>query len=148
MTHLSCNHEEADTRIALHVSNTVRNSFNKLLVVCRDTDVLLLLLHFVGRNRGVETWMLGDTSKQRKCYPVHRIAQQLSQQVTDNILGFRALTGSDTSSLFTGFGKKKCWKFFKQYPDSIHGVGRDGSVADVEEFLFVECIRHQIYGLE
>ena len=60
--------------------------------------------------------MIGGTAKQRKCYPVHTTAQRLSQQIVENLLGFHALTGSDTTSAFTSFGKKKCWKIFEQHP--------------------------------
>ena len=34
MTHILGNHEEADTRIVLHTCDAVRNTFNRLLVVC------------------------------------------------------------------------------------------------------------------
>lgn len=80
--------------------------------------------------------MLGGTCNHlRRYYLVHIIIQQLLQQVTNNILGFHVLTRSDTFSLLTGFSKKKCWKVFEQYPDLIHGVRRDSSVTDVEEFV-------------
>ena len=104
---LSCNHEEADTRLILHAQEAVSNNYNRLLVLCRDTDVFLLLIHFLGPNQEVESWMLGGTARQRQCYPVHTIANKLFQEIIQNILGFHALTGCDTTSSFTGFGKKK-----------------------------------------
>ena len=47
---LTSNHEEADTHLILHASHAVKNQkFLQVLVVCKDTDVLLLLLHFFGK---------------------------------------------------------------------------------------------------
>lgn len=130
-----CNHEEADTRLIFHACEAVSNNFNRLLLLCRDTDVFLLLIHFLGQSQDIETWMLCGTARQRKCYPIHTIAQQLPQVVISNILGFHALTGCDTTSSFTSFGKRKCWKVFEQYPQLLHGIGRDGAIKDAEEFV-------------
>ena len=135
LTHLTCNHEEADTRIILHACDAVSKSFNRLLVRCRDTDVLLLLVHFVGTIKDVETWMIAGTAKQRKCYPVHTMTERLPAPIIDNIVGFHALTGCVTTSSFTGFGKRKCWKVFEEFPYLIQKLGRDGLQNDVEEFI-------------
>ena len=122
LTHLTCNHEEADTRIILHTCDVVSKGFNTLLVHCRDTDVLLLLVHFLGGMKDVETWMIAGTAKQRKCYSIHAINQRLPPPIVENILGFHALTGCDTTSSFTGFGKRKCWKVFLEFPSLIQNL--------------------------
>ena len=42
------NHEEADTGIVLHAIDVCnRNPFSELVIKCSDTDVLLILLHYV-----------------------------------------------------------------------------------------------------
>jgi hypothetical protein len=69
-------------------------------VLCRDTDVLLLLIHFFGKNEEIETWMVGGNAKQKKCFPVNRITDKLSEGVIQNILGFHTFTGCDTTSSF------------------------------------------------
>jgi hypothetical protein len=79
--------------------------------------------------------MVSGTARQKKCYPVHAIAQQLPQQVQDNILGFHSLTGCDSTSSLAGFGKKKCWGVFEHNPNLLGGVGRDGGMAEIEEFM-------------
>jgi len=129
---LSCDHEEADTRIILHGLEAIKSGYERLIVHCRDTDVFLLLLYFFQQSL---VWMIGGTSRDRRCYPVHEVSQKLSQPVRDNLLGFHALTGSDTTSSFTGYGKKSCWKVFVEYPHLLHGIGRDGSLTEVEEFV-------------
>ena len=57
------------------------------------------LLYYLGRT-DPEVWMVSGTSKQPKCYPVHIIASKLDNDILVNILGFHALTASDTTSSF------------------------------------------------
>ena len=72
------------------------------------------------------------------CYPVHTIASKLDSDidVLENILGFHALTGCDTTSFFSGMGKKTCWKKFLKTPNLVHSMGRVLNVGKVEEFVF------------
>jgi hypothetical protein len=131
-TKLSGNHEEADTRLILHACEAADEGYERVLVICRDTDVLLLLVHFMPV---VEVWMIAGTAKKRKCYPVHEVSRRLTQPVRDNLLSFHALTGCDTTSAFSGHGKKSCWRTFQKHPLLVSGVGRDGELAPVEEFV-------------
>ena len=135
MSTFLCNHEEADTRLIYHALEAVGDNFNRLLVFCRDTDVFLMLIHFFKNKCDIEVWMVAGTAKQRKCYPIHDIAQQLTEIITNNLLGFHSLTGCDTTSSFTSFGKRKCWKIFEEFAHLLDGIGRDGPVKDAEEFI-------------
>ena len=38
-------------------------------------------------------------------------------------------------SSFSGLGKKTCWKIFGKYPNLLNGVGSNGDLHDVEEFV-------------
>ena len=59
---LRSNHEEADTRLILHAIHAVTiTQCSRILVVGRDTDVLLLLIHFFG-SKDVEVWMMSGTA--------------------------------------------------------------------------------------
>jgi len=60
-----CNHEEADTRLIAHAAEAVAKAFNKISVMCQDTDVLLLLIHFSGKSN-LKVWMIAGTAKKRK----------------------------------------------------------------------------------
>ena len=53
----------------------------------------------------------------------------------DNLLSFHALTGCDTTSSFSGHGKKKCWKIFQNQPLLVNGIGRDGELTPIEQFV-------------
>ena len=41
---LASDHEEADTRIVLHARDTAARGYKQVNILCRDTDVLVLLL--------------------------------------------------------------------------------------------------------
>ena len=137
---LSSNHEEADTRRALHALDAKKAGYQRNVVQCRDIDVFLLLLHHIV-GLGLEVWMLSGTAKKMKCFPAHVIAEQLPQSVNANILGFHAVTGCDTTSAFSGIGKKTCWKVFMKYSHLLVGIGRDCDFEDADKFV---CI---LYGI-
>ena len=69
---LQGNHEEADTRLVLHSCETVNKGYKRVLVICRDTGVMLLLVHFIPAQTA-EVWMISGTAKKRKCYPIHAL---------------------------------------------------------------------------
>ena len=102
---LCVDHEEA--RMVIHAKHAINSQFDRFIVKCRDTDVLLLLIYHVG-SLNVETWMESGTSKAKKCFPVHEIAMKLGAGVIHNLLGFHSLTGCDTTSSFCGNSKKSC----------------------------------------
>ena len=105
-----------------------------MLVINRDTDVLLLLVHFMP-TKPVDVWIISGMAKSRKCYPVHEASQRLTQSVKTILLSFHALTGCDTTSAFHGYGKKSCWKTFLNQPLLVAGIGRDGELAPIEQFV-------------
>ncbi len=64
--------------------------FASTIILSTDTDVLVLLLHFIDR-LSRQVWM-----KSSKGYvPVHEI--RLDEAVRKNILAYHALTGCDTT---------------------------------------------------
>ena len=54
---LKSDQEKADTRMILHILDAARSGFNRILVYCRDTDVLVLLIHFYEVISAQEVWM-------------------------------------------------------------------------------------------
>ena len=108
---LQSNHEEADTRIILHALEAKECGYQRTIVICKDTDVIVLLAHFK-HLLSQELWMQTGKSKEKKYIPIHDI--QLPQSVSHNLPAFHALTGCDTVSQFHGISKKnqhgKCMK--------------------------------------
>ena len=83
------------------------------------------LVHFIP-TKTAEMWMISRISKKWKCYPIHAVHETLTHLVSDNLLSFHALTGCDTTSAFSGHGKKSCWKPFQNQPLLVKGTGCDG----------------------
>ena len=135
--HLHGNHEEVDTRLILHSCEAANEGYERLVLRCSDTDVLLILCYFMPA-RVAEVLMVSGTSTQQKFYPVHTRSNQFSQSVRENLLSFHALTGCDTVSSFSGYGKKKCSKIFQRQPDSVSSIGRNGELDLIEQF--VDCM--------
>ena len=115
---LQGNHEEADTRLVLHSCEAVNQGYKRLLVICRVTDVMLLLVHFIPAQTA-EVWVFSGTAKKRKCYPIHELSERLAKPLRDNLRGFHAFTGCDTTSAFSGHGKRSCWKTFQNHPHLV-----------------------------
>ena len=51
-------------------------------------------------------------------------------------MGFHALTACDTTSAFSGHGKRSCGKTFQNHPHLVQGIGRDGELALIEQFVY------------
>lgn len=121
LTQLEASHEEADTRLILHAVNS---SAKKLFVLCRDTDVLLLLIYHFEKIKCNELWMIAGTSHSRKYIPIHTIYQKLAAPLRSNLLAFHAVTGCDVTSFFSGVTKKRAWNTYIKYPDLLGGLGK------------------------
>ena len=126
---LASDHEEADTRIVLHARDAAARGYKQVNILCRDTDVLVLLLAH-REQLCQEIWMFAGTSRQRRYIPVHRIP--LSEEKRKSPLAFHAITGCDTTSQFYGVGKASAWKVFEDAPDLLEHLGEESQIsADV-----------------
>ena len=84
---LASDHEQADTRIVLHAQDAAARGYKQVNILCRDTEVLVLLLaHREQLCQGI--WMFAGTSRQRPYIPVHRIP--LSEETSQFCVGGKA----------------------------------------------------------
>jgi len=137
VTNLLAAHEEADTRILLHAADAANKGYQRVIIQCRDTDVLIMLLVF-SNQLSQEVWMKAGTSKKPRYIKVHEI--RLPNDIRDGLLAFHSVTGCDTTSQFTGIGKKTAWKVFKQCPQLLHQLGHESepspeTMTSVEHFV-------------
>ena len=61
-----CNHEEADTRVFLHVLDGAKNGFKKVSIVTVDTDVVVIAIHHLDALNLEELWIEFGVGKARK----------------------------------------------------------------------------------
>ena len=134
---LRCNHEEADTRIVLHVIHNNGHAEN-VVVSARDTDVLLLLLAHRERITS-KVWFAAGTAKKPKFIPLDHVYRKLPAETEKAIIQFHATTGCDTTSYLFGHSKKTAWAVFKEYFYLLISLGEGTLTTDtlkrVETFV-------------
>jgi hypothetical protein len=108
-----CSHEEADTRILLHVEDAVRQGYTKVSIRTVDTDVVILAVTAAERLDIDELWVAFGTGKNFRFLAVHEMAVALGPNKCRGLPFFHALTGCDTVSSFGGRGKKTAWESWK-----------------------------------
>ena len=101
-----CSHEEADSRMLLHVSHATQHGHYQMLIRTIVTDVVALAVFAVNRlPAGCELWLVMGTGKSFRYLAAHEIAACLRKEMSCDLL-FHALTGCDTVSSFAEHEKK------------------------------------------
>ena len=106
-----CSHEEADSRMMLHVVHAA----HKILVRTVDTDVVVLVAETLPAED--EVWLAFRTGKHFRYLAAHQIAVCLGPEKSLALPMFHALTGCDTVSAFVGHGKKTAWATWNSFSD-------------------------------
>ena len=118
-------HEEADSRICLHVHNDLKEGATTGLVRTVDSDVVVILVgifhDLVQYYPGMQFWVDFGTGKQFRYYHVNSICQELGDDKARALPFFHGFCGSDATFQFSGKGKKTAWKTWKSYPTATEG---------------------------
>lgn len=118
MTNLvPCNHEEADSRIMVHVADAIKMGFQKILVRTVDTDVVVLAVAVLSELGSAELWIAFGTGKNFRYIPAHEISASLGPQKSVVLPVFHAFTGCDTVSQFAQVGKKTAWNVWETHDE-------------------------------
>ena len=119
---MPCNHEEADTRIFLHVRQAVAAGGHKHVIIkANDTDILVIAVSMFPMlcEIGIEKlWISFGQGDNHRWIPVHDICQEIGMEKSKGILFFHAFTGCDVVSAFRGKGKKAAWQTWNVYPEA------------------------------
>ena len=76
-----CNHEEADTRLLLHVLDGAKSGIKKISIVTVDTDVVVIALrHFTSLDID-ELWVEFGVGKFRRFFPIHKYADMMGNNL-------------------------------------------------------------------
>ena len=119
-----CNHEEADTRLLLHVLDGSSTGIRRISIVTVDTDVVVLALrHFVALNLD-ELWVEFGVGKYRRYLPIHEYVRSLGERVCSGLTFWHSLTGCDTVPMFNGKGKNTAWKVWRSFNDGVEAFAR------------------------
>ncbi len=118
-SHLApCNHEEANTRMILHLADAVDKGFQKILLRTVDSDVVVLCVAVVAKISVRELWIAFGTGKHFKYIAAHEIAASLGPNKSQALPMFHAYTGCDTVSSFATSGKKTVWDTWKAFEEA------------------------------
>ena len=116
-----CDHEEADTRLLIHLQDSLRNDCTNCLVHTVDTDVIVILIgkfhHLTTLCQNVNIWVAFGTGKNFKYYHINAFYEDLGREKSLALPVFHSFTGCDTTSAFFGKGKKSAWEAWKCYHD-------------------------------
>jgi hypothetical protein len=101
-----CSHEEADTRMLLHVADAVKNGHTRVMIRTVDTDVVVLAVACFSRFTGIaELWVAFGVGKHLRFIAIHEVVPALGLERAHALPFFHAFTGCDTVSCFAGRGK-------------------------------------------
>ena len=112
-----CNHEEANTRMFVHVNDAItQDNFRSVLIHSIDKDVVVLAVNAAYRFN-VEIFVAFGTGNSFCCIEAHQLAQKLGPEKCVAILLFHSFTGCDTTSFFSGWGKMSAWTVWELFDD-------------------------------
>ena len=101
--------EEADTRLLLHAKHA-SNTHQRVVVQSPDTDVAVLCVAHFQNIRCRELWFQTGMKDKARFIPIHTLPSSLGPLLSKASPAYHAFTGCDTTSAFSGIGKKKSWK--------------------------------------
>ena len=105
-SHLApCDHEEADTRMMLHLADSV------VLAVAAPSELEMQ-----------ELWVAFETGQHFRYIAAHQIAASLGTEESQALPLFHAYTGCDTVSSFSTRGKKTAWDTWKAFGELTAAV--------------------------
>ena len=117
----NCNHKEADTRVVVHVLHAFQQGRKTIHVRTVDTDVVVIL---VGKLHDLITiqpladiWVAFGMGKHYRFYHINAICTDLGVPQSRALSVFHAFSGCDTTSAFSGKGKKSVWQAWKVYEE-------------------------------
>uniref|UniRef100_A0A1X7TMT0 Uncharacterized protein n=1 Tax=Amphimedon queenslandica TaxID=400682 RepID=A0A1X7TMT0_AMPQE len=116
-----CNHEEADTRLFIHVLNGVANGAINCLIRTVDTDVVIFLGMFhplLAINPACNVWVAFGIGKNFQYIHINAVYEKLREEKARALPFFHSFAGCDTTSSFYGTGKKTAWEAWKCFPDA------------------------------
>ena len=109
-------HEEADTRLMLHVAHGAAEGHRSVLIRTVDTDVVALAVTFVNQ-LDIELWLAFGVGKHFNYILANSLASNFGPEKCKALSFFHAFSGSDTTSSFAGRGKKTAFDAWEVFPE-------------------------------
>ena len=141
---LDCNHEEADTRLVLHLAYVAEHvQLPDVVIRCNDTDVLVILLYHLGTgNIKANVWMDAgvDGNNTRHYVDVTGLSKELDPDMFCALPGIHSFTGCDYTAAFLRKGKVRPLKLMeKSYIALFAELGDSPTVTNISCFEAFVC---------
>ena len=107
-------HEEADTRVFLHVKDITRKGLKNDMIHTVDTDVLILAISLYQSLGTDNLWVDFGSGKNRSIIPLHDVV--LDPIKRKGLRFFFCFTGCDQVSFFENVSKQTAWKVWQVFP--------------------------------
>ena len=116
-----CDHEEADSRMVVHIVHCLNKGHNVIQVRTVDTDVVVILIgviHDIQKSYpNANIWVAFGRDKFFCHYNINSVSRDLGKRKSQCLPAFHSITGCDTTSAFRGRGKTTAWQTWNNYPD-------------------------------
>ena len=133
-----CKHEEANSRLILHVADAARCGYTKVMIRTVDTDIVIIAVTAFQHITLSQLWIAFGVGKHLRYLSVHDISCSMGQEKSQALLAFHSCTGSDQTSFFACKGKKtawEAWNMFKQITAIFHGLNSAPSLSAVSDAM-------------
>ena len=118
---MECTHEEADTRVMVHLLHAVENGSANVEVQTVGTDIVVLLIgHFFNLHENhpnIDLWVAFGVGKNFQYIHINSICNDLGREQSHALPILHAFSGCDTTSSFCVQGKKSVMRAWKSYPE-------------------------------
>ena len=116
----NCNHEEPDTRIAVHLLHSVQRGNKKILVKTVDGDIIVILLgkfkEISHSCSDIDLWIAFGVGKDFALCSIKAIYEEIGTDTAQALPVFDAFSGCDTTFSFHEKGKRSVWEAWKSFP--------------------------------
>ena len=116
-----CNHEEADTRMVIHVMHALQQGSATIQIRTVDTDVIAILIgiyHDPAKLKpDINLWVVFGTRRNFCFCSINWSCSSLGEQRSQALPVFHFYAGCDTTSAFHGNGKKSAWQAWASYDE-------------------------------
>ncbi|KAK3910837.1 Protein dachsous [Frankliniella fusca] len=116
-----CNHEEADSRMILHVADASRKGLKTCMIRTSDSDVLVLAVAYAKQIESQTLWVSIGTGKHHQLINATAISEHLGPEKSSALPVVHAFSGCDTTSSFLSKGKKSVMDTWSAYPQGTEG---------------------------
>ena len=123
---IECTHEEADTRIFVHLLHAIQNdSISSASIHANDSDIVILAIAFYHELNSFglqELWVSYGKGRTTVWLPIHKYSKKLGTSKSKSLLFFHSFSGCDTVSAFKSKGKRsffQTWEIFPEITDTF-----------------------------